>query len=281
MDISRYSRGKIYKLVNTVNDKIYVGSTCLSLTKRLSSHKAMAKSKPAPAHIHLNEIGWENIRIILVESVNAQNKDQLLQREQHYIDLLSPSLNKNSAYVNCPHGRRHNYCKDCGGSAICSHNKRKSTCKDCGGSAICSHNRIKSTCKECGGSAICSHNRIKSTCKECGGASICPHNKRKTTCRECGGASICSHNRIKSTCKECGGSAICSHNRIKSECKECGGSAICSHNKRKSQCKKCIGNKYFCSECELSFAGKGGLNVHLNSKKHRDNYNQMFEECFN
>ena len=191
MDISRYSRGKIYKIVNTVDDKIYVGSTCSLLTKRLYEHKSMAKSRPSHAHIHLNEIGWENIRIILVESVNAETKDQLLQREQYYIDLLNPSLNKQSAYANCPHGR------------------------------------------------------IKSRCKECCGASICPHNKRK------------------------------------SRCKECGGSQICSHNKQKRQCRECGCDKYFCPECELSFAGKGGLNKHLNSKKHRNNYNRMFEECFN
>ena len=209
MNISRYSRAKIYKLVNTVNDKIYVGSTCSLLTKRLYEHKAMAKIKPSHAHRHFNELGWENVRIILVESVNAETKDQLLQREQHYIDLLNPSLNKNSAYVNCPHGRNHNFCKECGGSAICSHNKRKSTCKDCGGGSICSHNKRKSRCKECGGSQICSHGR------------------------------------------------------------------------QKSQCKDCSGDNYFCPECELSFAGKGGLNRHLNNKKHRDNYNRMFKDCFN
>ena len=209
MDISRYSRGKVYKIVNTVDDKIYVGSTCLSLTKRLSNHKATAKTKPLPAHIHLNELGWENIRIILVESVNAQNKDQLLQREQHYIDLLSPSLNKQSAYVNCTHGREHNMCK------------------------------------------------------------------------ECGGASICSHNKEKSKCKKCGGSSICTHNKQKQQCKDCGGASICPHGRQKSQCKDCNGDKYFCPECELSFFSKCGLNVHLNTKKHRDNYNRMFEDCFN
>ena len=227
MDISRYSRGKVYKIVNTVDDKIYVGSTCLSLTKRLSNHKAMAKTRPLPAHIHFNELGWENVRIILVESVNAQNKDQLLQREQHYIDLLSPSLNKQSAYANCPHGREHN------------------------------------------------------RCKECCGASICPHNKRKSRCKECGGSQICIHNRIKLECKECGGSQICSHSKRKSHCKECGGSRICIHNKQKSQCKDCLDDKYFCPECEKSFSSKCVLDKHLNSKKHRDNYNQMFEDCFN
>ena len=184
---TRYNTSKIYKLVNDVDDKIYVGSSCLPLSKRLYSHKQQAKHKPAPVHHHLNSIGWEHVRIILIESVNVNTKEQLVMREQHYIDLLKPSLNKRPAYVNCPHGRQHNYCKLCNGSSMCIHNRQKSQCKQCDGSSICEHNRIKSQCKQCGGSSICIHNRQKSQCKDCGGSSMCIHNKQKSQCKICNG----------------------------------------------------------------------------------------------
>ena len=241
---TRYSRGKIYKLVNSVDDKIYVGSTCLSLSKRFYEHKKQARHKPLPAHIHLNTIGWDNVRIILIENVIAETKDQLLQREQHYIDLLNPSLNKLSAYVHCPHGRRHYQCK------------------------------------ECGGASICEHNREKSQCKECGGSQICEHNKRKSSCKECGGASICEHNREKSKCKECGGSQICEHNKRKSQCKECSGASICTHNKFKSSCRECNGDKYYCYECEKSFCNQQNLTYHNNSERHKDTYDRLMKEVF-
>lgn len=104
-DRSRYLRGKIYKLVNDINDDIYVGSCCGALCKSLYQHKAKAKNKPLPVHLYFNELGWDKVRIILIENVICENREQLMQREQQYIDDLRPRLNKISAYVNCPHGR--------------------------------------------------------------------------------------------------------------------------------------------------------------------------------
>jgi hypothetical protein len=183
--MNRYNNGKVYKLVNNIDNRIYVGSTCMPLAKRLYNHKTMARNKPSHIHRELNTIGWENVRIILIEIVNAQTKDQLLMREQFYIDLLNPSLNKQSAIDTCTHGRHQCRCKECGGVGICQHNRKKQDCKECGGSQICQHNRKKQDCKECGGVGICQHNRRKRCCKECGGSQICHHNRRKQNCKEC------------------------------------------------------------------------------------------------
>ena len=180
-----YSNSKVYKLVNGIDSKIYVGSTTQALCVRLAKHKHDAKHNPSSVHRHFNTIGWDTVRIILIETVECVNKEQLTQREQHYIDLLKPSLNKRHAYVYCPHGRRHSYCKDCRGSQICEHDKQKEKCKICGGSQICAHNKQKSGCKDCKGSSICEHNRVKERCKICDGSQICEHNKRKETCKIC------------------------------------------------------------------------------------------------
>ena len=165
-----YQNSKIYKLVNTVDNEIYIGSTCSTLAKRKGGHKSKARRNPnRRVYQHLNRVGWNNISIILIESVSAFNKDQLRLREQYYIDLLNPSLNSDSAYVNCPHGREHNKCIPCGGSQICEHGRQKSQCKICGGVSICEHGRQHSTCIPCGGVSTCSHGRRKYSCKDCNG----------------------------------------------------------------------------------------------------------------
>ena len=162
-----YANGKVYKLINSVDGRIYIGSTTVSLSTRLAQHKSTAKKNPTPVYRHFNTIGWDKVRIVLLETVTCFNREQLIQREQHYIDLLKPSLNGYSAYVNCTHGRQHSICVDCGGVGICPHQRVKSKCKECKGVSICVHNRHKQRCKECGGSCICSHNKQKTSCKIC------------------------------------------------------------------------------------------------------------------
>ena len=129
--MSRFSNSKVYKLINSVDSKIYVGSTTQPLSKRLMDHKNCAKNRPKPVHRYLNTIGWGNVRIVLIENVECLDKEQLIQREQHWIDSLKPELNRWSAYIHCPHRRRHRRCKNCNGSQICIHNKHKPACRDC------------------------------------------------------------------------------------------------------------------------------------------------------
>lgn len=93
--MSNYMKGQIYKLVNDIDDEIYIGS-CINLAKRLASHKCAAKTRVnQPVYKHLNAIGWENIRIILIESFQCTSKLELLKRERYWIEKLKPSLNKN------------------------------------------------------------------------------------------------------------------------------------------------------------------------------------------
>ncbi len=92
---NRYQNGKIYKLVNNVDDNIYIGSTCKALHQRLYTHKQDAKRCPNQYNYrHLNNIGWENINIILIEKYPCNDKDELLKRERYWVDELKPQLNK-------------------------------------------------------------------------------------------------------------------------------------------------------------------------------------------
>jgi group I intron endonuclease len=89
-----YANGQIYKIVNNVDDKIYVGSTCTILAKRKVQHKAKAKIYPdRTLYAHCNVVGWTNVQIILVEAFPCANKQELQQRERYWIDQLKPVLN--------------------------------------------------------------------------------------------------------------------------------------------------------------------------------------------
>lgn len=160
----------VYRIVNDINEEFYVGSTKQALCKRFYGHKSNSKiEKLANRNLYklANEIGWGCFRIVLIEEFEFVSKQELLKREQHWIDELKPSLNKMSAYVNCPHGRWHNKCIDCGGAGICEHNRVRSQCKDCKGGGICEHNKQRSQCKECKGGGICEHSKQRGSCKGC------------------------------------------------------------------------------------------------------------------
>jgi len=82
----RYKQAKVYKLINTVDNFFYIGSTCLPLHKRLYKHKYLARERPdTKVYKYLNEIGWDNVKIILINEYCLENKQQLLREEDKEI----------------------------------------------------------------------------------------------------------------------------------------------------------------------------------------------------
>ena len=89
-----YGNAKIYKMVNEVDDKIYVGSTCSTLSKRKGQHRAnVSKLLNNTFYKHCNLVGWDNVKIVLIEALECKNKDELCRRERYWIDELKPVLN--------------------------------------------------------------------------------------------------------------------------------------------------------------------------------------------
>lgn len=89
-----YSKSKVYKIVNDVNDEIYVGSTTLTLKQRLKYHikrcKAEGKTK---FHKAMREIGIENFHIKLLKKYTLESRKDLLKREEYWRKKLKPTLN--------------------------------------------------------------------------------------------------------------------------------------------------------------------------------------------
>jgi len=82
-----YKKGKIYKIVNDLNDEIYVGSTVNTLSQRMAHHKYDFERYPdRKIYKFIRDIGgdWSHCKIILIEDYPCERKEQLLQREQYY-----------------------------------------------------------------------------------------------------------------------------------------------------------------------------------------------------
>ena len=105
MTIDRYSKSKIYKLIDN-DGYYYFGSTCLPLHKRLYVHKQFALKKPDRKvyKIFTYKRFLDNeIKIVLVEEFELNNKEQLYKEENKYIEnhIDDPfCLNANYAIFN-------------------------------------------------------------------------------------------------------------------------------------------------------------------------------------
>lgn len=87
-----YENGKIYKLINDVNTKIYIGSTTERyISNRLCKHKSTMnqciKGIKAFSKLYtaMNEIGYDHFKIILVETYPCKSKAELEAREEFWI----------------------------------------------------------------------------------------------------------------------------------------------------------------------------------------------------
>jgi predicted GIY-YIG superfamily endonuclease len=94
-----YNQTKIYKLYNDSGD-IYIGSTTLPLTRRLSKHKSDAKysSKHTTCVSRKLFENNNNVFIELIEYFPCENKSLINIRESDLILSYANCINKNMPY---------------------------------------------------------------------------------------------------------------------------------------------------------------------------------------
>ena len=97
--ISKYQKGKIYKIVDSNNEKCYYGSTIQKLNIRFNGHKnsyIYDNRKKSTSKLLFDEFGIENCRIELVELYPCNSIKELNLREGYYIKN-NECVNKNIA----------------------------------------------------------------------------------------------------------------------------------------------------------------------------------------
>ena len=94
---NKYVNGKIYKIFNTLNDDIYVGSTIQSLSHRMIKHRDNVKNTTTHYKTSIctlmQELGVEHFFIELVEDYPCKNKEELNAREGYWIKQIA-NVNK-------------------------------------------------------------------------------------------------------------------------------------------------------------------------------------------
>ena len=86
-NINKYRYGVIYKIVNSINSEIYVGSSTSDLETRMIKHRSDAKQRPeiSKFYKYMNELGIDNFDIELVEEYPCESKEELRNREGEII----------------------------------------------------------------------------------------------------------------------------------------------------------------------------------------------------
>lgn len=87
-----YQLGKIYTIVNDLNDIIYVGATAQKLLcNRWACHRQKSKDRTSGIYTAMRTLGMDHFRIVLHHAFPCQSKDELYGEEMRTMDLLIAS----------------------------------------------------------------------------------------------------------------------------------------------------------------------------------------------
>ena len=93
--LPNYQAGKIYQIVNVLNDFVYVGSTVQTLANRMSEHRQTARDEPKPNENPMYAVMRANpkeaFRIILIEEYPCNKVTELRRREHEIMERYDRS----------------------------------------------------------------------------------------------------------------------------------------------------------------------------------------------
>ena len=82
---NKYNFTKVYKLFDQINQYFYIGSTISTLDNRLRLHKRDSKINNSKVYTYFNLIGWNNVKIVLIEEHCLENRNQQMRVEDNVI----------------------------------------------------------------------------------------------------------------------------------------------------------------------------------------------------
>ncbi len=130
------SISRVYKIVNDIDELVYIGSTKQILCRRMTEHrKLVLKGRERKLYNHMREVGIGHFKIMCVREYKDTSQERLKYKEDKYIkrfDTVRNGLNMSYAF-----------------GYKCEHNVRRDRCISCKGSSMCSHGRITRLCVKC------------------------------------------------------------------------------------------------------------------------------------
>ena len=106
-----YEKGKVYKLVNSVDDMVYIGFTIYKLRARLADHFYRArKGTNDKVHSHIRLVGAEHFDVVLIKEYPCESYAELKAAAFEEMGKLDQSLLLNENTVmgkySSEHGRK-------------------------------------------------------------------------------------------------------------------------------------------------------------------------------
>ena len=90
---------KVYKVINSVDDMIYIGSSSQSLVQRMSQHRVNARNinKQSKFYKHMRTVGIEYFSIVVIKLLPDKTNDEVITEEFNEIITYPPDklLNEN------------------------------------------------------------------------------------------------------------------------------------------------------------------------------------------
>jgi len=123
----------IYKVINKLNDDMYIGSTVQKLERRWSRHKSDArtlKGKHNLLYDAIREYGEANFEISLIFEGEFENEDEVLRCEGYWQIGLEANLNARVAGRTRQETEKAYYKKN--GQAKNAKNRERVNCPTCG-----------------------------------------------------------------------------------------------------------------------------------------------------
>lgn len=104
-------KGRIYKIINDINDKVYVGQTWKSLKERFQRHCSKADDPNNVMVIKkaIFKYGKEHFKIVLLEEIEDCTQEKLNEREIFWIDYYdsyNKGYNSTKGGQNCGHSQK-------------------------------------------------------------------------------------------------------------------------------------------------------------------------------
>lgn len=280
-------KAKIYKIVNTKNKKIYVGSTTLSLKSRFKHHKRNYYTYKSgkcnycrELYQAMDDLGFSCFSIVLIRDVEVKNIKELFKIESQFIMDLNAI--DNGYNITLPYGMWH---KDSPFHHLYKERQleyRKRTRK---------HKRqVDKIYREKNKEKIAKHRAQKITC-ECGMEVTRPNLPRHKRCKQHIEWTKGNKKKVKRLykCLPCDYSTECS-NHFKRHCKSINHkknkdlfcSILTTKDKmidivrlRKMKCK------YNCMICGVSNERYDKLLIHYQCRKHKTNKIKFFNKINN
>jgi group I intron endonuclease len=93
LDSIKRDRAGVYQIKNSVNDKIYIGSSVNIYNRAYTHETKLEKKKHSNQHLEnsYHKYGFDKFQFSVIEYCHVDN---ITEREQYYIDKMSPEYNK-------------------------------------------------------------------------------------------------------------------------------------------------------------------------------------------